>query len=177
MRSNQSVDRTAHPQRVRRPVTLDVGSKEMNRDAQIAALSRFILEIKRLQDETHYAEDRPIYGMYLAQAAIILAKVAENRGVGDDVSTMERLFGNTWIKDSAAYNNAYSAWDDFKGLLTQSIHGMTVNERLFSLGLLDEYDKAVEKRSEDHLKAVLSKCFLTQENIRAIIDKALRRNG
>jgi hypothetical protein len=149
----------------------------MNKEAQISALSRFILEVKRLQDETHYAEDRRIYEMYLAQAAIILAKVADNRGVGDEISTMERLFGNTWIKDATAYTNAYSAWDDFKGLLTQSIHGMTVNERLFTLGLLDEFDKAVEKRSEDRLKAVLSKCFLTQENIQAIIDKQLRRNG
>lgn len=149
----------------------------MNNAAQISALSRFILEVKRQQDEAHYAEDRRIYEMYLAQAAIILAKVAEQQGIGDDISTMERLFGNTWIKDSSAYTKAYAAWDDFKGLISQSIHGMTVNERLFTLGLLGEFDKAVEKQSEDRLKTVLSKCFLTQENIRAIIDQQLRRRG
>lgn len=148
----------------------------MSKDSLITALSRFIMEVKRLQGETHEAEDRRIYEMYLAQAGVILAKVTQNRGVGDDIDTMERLFGNTWLKDGDAYARAYSTWDEFKGLLTQSIHGMTVNERLSTLGLLDEFDKGVERRSEDRLKIVLSKCFLTQDNIRTIIDQQLKKN-
>ena len=114
--------------------------------------------------------------MYLAQVSVILAKVTQDRGVGDDIDTMERLFGNTWLKDGDAYAIAYSTWDEFKGLLTQSIRGMTVNERLSTLGLLDEFDKAVERRSEDRLKVVLSKCFLTQDNIQTIIDQQLKKN-
>jgi hypothetical protein len=147
----------------------------MNKDALITALSRFILEVKHLLADTHEAGDRQIYEKYLSHAGIILAKVAQGQGVGDDIDTMERLFGNTWLKDGDSYAKAYSIWDEFKSLLTQSIHGMTVNERLFSLGLLEEFDKAVERRSEDRMKVVLSKCFLTQDNIQAIIDRQLKK--
>lgn len=149
----------------------------MDNNSQITALSRFITEVQCLQNESHNAGDRRIYDMYLAQAGIILAKVTQDRGVGDDIDTMERTFGNTWLEDGEAYAKAYSTWDEFKGLLTQSIHGMTVNERLSTLGLMDEFDKAVERKSEDRLKVVLSKCFLTQENIRAIIDRQLKKKG
>lgn len=148
----------------------------MNKDSLITAISRFIMEAKRLQDETHEAEDRHIYEMYLAQAGVILAKVTQDRGIGNDIDIMDHLFGNTWLKDGNEYAKAYSTWDEFKGLLTQSIHGMTVNERLSTLGLLDEFDKAVERRSEDRLKVVLSKCFLTQDTIREIIDRKLKAN-
>ena len=146
----------------------------MNKDALITALSRFILEAKRLLVETLEAGDRQIYEKCLAHAGVILAKVAQDQGIGDDIDSMQRLFGNTWLKDGEAYARAYSTWDEFKSLLTQSLNGMTVNERLSTLGLMDEFDRAVERRSEDRLKVVLSKCFLTQDNVRAIIDRQLK---
>ena len=52
---------------------------------------------------------------------------------------------------------AYEAWDSFKELLVRSIHGMKVNERLFNLGLFDEFDKAVAKQDQPRLRAVLFK--------------------
>ena len=88
---------------------------------------------------------------------------------------MEHLFGNTWLKDGKAYAQAYSTWDEFKSLLTKSIHGMTVNERLSTLGLLEEFDKAVEHKNEDRLRVVLSKCFLDEDNIQTIIDQQLKQ--
>ena len=148
----------------------------MNTDNQISALSRFILIVKRLLNETHEENDRSIYEMYLAKARIILGKVEQSQGIGDDISSMEHLFGNTWLKGGSAYDQAYSAWDEFKGLLTQSIHGMTVNERLFTLGLMDEFDNAVERKSEARMRSVLSRCFLTQDNIQTIIDHELQKN-
>lgn len=147
----------------------------MNKDSLLSALSRFIIEAKRLLDETHQAEDRQIYESYLAHAGVILAKIAQDRGVGNDIDTMEHLFGNTWLKDGKAYAQAYSTWDEFKSLLTQSIHGMTVNERLSTLGLLEEFDKAVEHKNEDRLRVVLSKCFLDEDNIQTIIDQQLKQ--
>jgi hypothetical protein len=135
----------------------------------MTSLSRFITETKRLSDETHEAEDRRIYEMYLGNAGVILAKVAQDLGIGDDIDRMERLFGNTWLKDENAYARVYGFWDEFKSLLIQSIHGMTVNERLFTLGLSDEFDRAVENKDEARLRAILSKCFIDKEGIQTII--------
>lgn len=147
----------------------------MNKDSLSSALSRFVSETKHLMDATHEAEDRRIYEMYLAYAGVILAKVIQEQGVGNEISSMERLFGNTWLKDGDAYSKLYATWDEFKRLLTQSIHGMTVNERLYTLGLIDEFDKAVEQKNESKLRAVLSKCFLSEGNIQTIIDEQINR--
>ena len=145
------------------------------KDAQISALAEFVSVTQSLLEETHEAEDRRIYGMYLSNVSVILAKVIQDKPIGSDISSMERLFGNTWLKDGDAYSKAYSAWDNFKSLFTQSIHGMTVNERLFVLGLLDEFDSASAKKSQCEMESILSKCFLSQENIQAIVKKELKK--
>jgi len=147
----------------------------MNKDAQITALADFIAEVQRLNAETHEAEDRSIYAMYLSNVAIVLSKVIREEPIGDDVSSMEKLFGNTWLKDQQAYREAYSNWDRFKGLLVQSLQGMTVNERLFGLGLLDQFDDAVARGDEPLLRAILYKCFLEQDNVETIINKHLKK--
>lgn len=147
----------------------------MNKEDLTTALARFISEMEQQAGSTHEAEDRPLYDKFLANAAIILAKVEQDTPIGDDVATMERLFGHTWFKDEEAHTKIYTEWDTFKGLLRQSIHGMTVNERLFSLGLLEEFDEAVAKHDEPHLRGVLFKCFLGEDNIEAIIKQQLKK--
>ena len=147
----------------------------MNKNAITTALARFISELARQASSTHEAEDRPLYDKFLAKAAIIMAKVERNQPIGEDISTTERLFGHTWFKDEEAYTRIYEEWDTFKGLLTQSIHGMTVNERLFNLGLLKEFDEAVTKCNEPRLRAVLFKCFLSADNVEAIIRQQLKK--
>jgi hypothetical protein len=144
-------------------------------DAQVAALAEFVSVAQNLQEETHDAEDRRIYDLYLSKVSVILAKVIQDEPIGNDISSMERLFGNTWLKDGDAYSKAYSAWDNFKSLFRQSIHGMTVNERLFVLGLLDEFDSASAKKSRCEMQRVLSKCLLTPENVQAIIESELKK--
>ena len=147
----------------------------MNKDALTTALACFISEMERQAGSTHEAEDRPLYDKFLAKAAIIVAKVEQDQPIGEDVATTERLFGHTWFKDEQAYTRIYEEWDTFKGLLRQSIHGMTVNERLFSLGLLQEYDQAVSERDEPRLRGVLFKCFLGDDNVEAIIKQQLKK--
>ena len=51
--------------------------------------------------------------------------------------------------------------------------GMTVNERLFVSGLFDEFDKAVNERDENAMRAILEQVYLTSENIKAIIRSEL----
>lgn len=145
------------------------------KDAQSEALAEFISVVQGLAKETNEAEDRRIYNSYLSNISVILSKVIKDQPVGNDIISMERLFGNTWLKDGDAYSKAYSAWDDFKRLVTQSIHGMTVNERLFVLGLFDEFDSACKKKSRCEMERVLSKCFLTHENLQAIVEKELEK--
>ena len=147
----------------------------MNKDSLSTALSRFVSEVKCLLEECYDTEDRRIFEMFLERAGVILAKVNQDQNYENDVDTMERLFGNTWLKDGEAYSKAYATWDEFKRLLTQSIHGMTVNERLYTLGLIDEFDIAVEQKNDSKLRAVLSKCFLTDANIQTIIDQKIKR--
>lgn len=147
----------------------------MNKDALITALARFISEMERQAGSTHEAEDRPLYDKFLAKAAVIMAKVEQDQAVGDDVATTERLFGHTWFKDEEAYTLIYTEWDTFKGLLTQSIRGMTVNERLFSLGLLEEFYEAVVERDAPRQRAILFKCFLRDDNVEAIIKRQLKK--
>lgn len=89
----------------------------MNKDAVRAALATFISELSRQAEATHEACDRPLYEKFLAAAAVIIARVEQGEPIADDVDTMERLFGNTWFEDEKAYDQIYSQWDTFKGLL------------------------------------------------------------
>lgn len=47
--------------------------------------------------------------------------------------------------------------------------GMTVNERLYVAGLLDEYYKAIEKKDILSVKKILSKVDIDGENVTAIL--------
>jgi hypothetical protein len=58
---------------------------------------------------------------------------------------------------------------------TENSRGMTVNERLFSLGLLDDFDRRVENRDWDGLRSLLQQVNLTPNTIDQII-ASKRRN-
>ncbi|MBS1528717.1 MAG: hypothetical protein JSU01_00295 [Bacteroidetes bacterium] len=47
--------------------------------------------------------------------------------------------------------------------------GMTVNERLFVSGLMDEFDKAVEEKDVDKVISILKEVELTEGNIYPIL--------
>jgi molecular chaperone GrpE (heat shock protein) len=49
--------------------------------------------------------------------------------------------------------------------------GMTVNERLYLSGLIDEFDKAVSERNVDEAVRILKKVELTEDNIKPILEK------
>ena len=49
--------------------------------------------------------------------------------------------------------------------------GMTVNERLYVSGLMDEFDEAVEKKDAEKLRSILEKVELTEGSIKPILDK------
>lgn len=49
--------------------------------------------------------------------------------------------------------------------------GMTVNERLYQSGLLDEFDRAVSEKNTDAAISILKEVELTDENIKPILEK------
>lgn len=49
--------------------------------------------------------------------------------------------------------------------------GMTVNERLYVGGLMDEFDNAVEEKNVDKIRIVLERVELTEESIKPILEK------
>lgn len=56
--------------------------------------------------------------------------------------------------------------------------GMTVNERLYVSGLLDEFEKAVAEKNSDEAIRILKEVELTEANINPILEKwGLLSNG
>ncbi|MDA0910642.1 MAG: hypothetical protein O2809_03670 [Proteobacteria bacterium] len=49
--------------------------------------------------------------------------------------------------------------------------GMTVNERLYASGLIDEFDKAVAKKDTQKVRSILEDVELVEESIKPILDK------
>lgn len=48
--------------------------------------------------------------------------------------------------------------------------GMTVNERLYASGLMDECDRAVSEKNTAEVVRILKEVELTDENIRPILE-------
>ena len=48
--------------------------------------------------------------------------------------------------------------------------GMTVNERLFVSGLIDEFDKAIKNKDVDKVKLILRKVELNDASINPILE-------
>jgi hypothetical protein len=49
--------------------------------------------------------------------------------------------------------------------------GMTVNERLFASGLMDEFDEAVQNKYAVKVRAILENVGLTEESIKPIMEQ------
>jgi hypothetical protein len=83
------------------------------------------------------------------------------------LSTFEKLISDPWMEDSIVYNNLYTAWSEFKESYKKEVSGMTVNERLCHMGLMDEFDAC--HSSPAKMRSVLAAVFLSPDNIEAII--------
>jgi len=54
-----------------------------------------------------------------------------------------------------------------------NLSGMTVNERLFTLGLLDEFDSLVRRGERDGMVALLKRAELSESDALACADRVL----
>ena len=48
---------------------------------------------------------------------------------------------------------------------------MTVKERLYVSGLMDEFDEAVKNKNIDRVRSILKEVELTEESIKPILEK------
>jgi hypothetical protein len=53
------------------------------------------------------------------------------------------------------------------------LQGMTVNERLFTLSLLDQWDRAAKSRNRDEMIKILGQCAMSQEQCEQTTDAVL----
>jgi hypothetical protein len=49
--------------------------------------------------------------------------------------------------------------------------GMTVNERLYVSGLMDEFDEAVKEKNADWVRSILERVELSDESIEPILEQ------
>lgn len=78
---------------------------------KIESLSKCILTAKELLDGTNYANDRPIYEMYLTSLSIIIAKSINGISCKKEIEAFERLIGNTWLHNTEDHNRFYKSWE------------------------------------------------------------------
>lgn len=53
--------------------------------------------------------------------------------------------------------------------MSKKYSGMTVNERLYSSGKMDEFDRAVEKKNAEKVKAILKEVEVYEASINTIL--------
>jgi hypothetical protein len=66
--------------------------------------------------------------------------------VTDLVAAVEHYIGTTWIASDAEHEKVYRTWAEFRDGVIGRIGGMTMNERLYHLSLLDRFDESKADR-------------------------------
>ena len=68
---------------------------------------------------------------------------------------MERYIGNVWIGSDQDHDRIYALWSAFRKDSIDAIRGMTMNERLYSFGLLERFDSLQSDSDRQALYAKL----------------------
>ena len=89
------------------------------------------------------------------------------------IKSFEKLISDPWMEDQSAFDAVYTAWKEFSTSYQREIGGMTVNERLCHMGLMEDFEANICNPSK--MRAVLRAAFLSAEDVAAIV-KAQRKN-
>jgi hypothetical protein len=126
------------------------------------ALSNFRHWLKKVELE----DDRKFIARLVEALERVKASLGLYGTMKHQISSFEKLISDTWMNDQGAFDSIYDSWKAFKNRYASYIGGMTVNERLCEMGLMDDFEQT-ESRAK--LESVLREVFLTHENIEAII--------
>ena len=61
---------------------------------------------------------------------------------------IERYIGNTWIEKNEDHSKIYRLWSTFREEAISGVGGMTMNERLYWFGLIDDFDACQNEKSK-----------------------------
>ena len=127
--------------------------------------------IRVFEDSIALARD-PSDQSLLNKQVLALKKIKESLSkcgsMKFQISNFEKLISNTWMNDQKIFDKTYHAWENFRLLYEKSIGGMTVNERLSYVGLLEEFEKG--NTDESKARSILREVFVTGDNADEIIN-------
>mgnify|MGYP000899167101 CR=1 FL=1 len=113
----------------------------------VEALANCLLKIEHGVKSTNRLEVRVLGEKFLATLAPILAAAELRSNELGDLDTFERLVGHKFLIEPGPFGTLYDDWKIFRAECEHLVvSGMTVNERLFALGLLDAFDQFVQAK-------------------------------
>lgn len=80
----------------------------------IIKLAETIQSFEQGCERCNRPEDKKLASDYLSALAPLLAKTVLGQEILQDISAIDRLFGNTWIVDVKPFEEAFTNWDNFK---------------------------------------------------------------
>lgn len=138
----------------------------------IDALANCILKIEHGIKSTTRTEDCVLGSKYLATLAPILAAAELRSNELKDLTSFEREVGQSCLIDPVPFGTFYEDWQEFRGQCEcLVVSGMTANERLYALGLMDAFEQFTEMKEWEECRIILRRVYLDDNNINAIIEK------
>jgi hypothetical protein len=142
----------------------------MSRLVVHSTLAEAIDSLSRGLESCTRPEDRTLLKDYLAALAPVLARATLGVDVLPSLQGIERLLGNTWLVDEAPFKDGLAKWRQFKSEYERDALGaMTVNERLYAMGLLESYDRAMTEGDRDAAAALLRRVQVDEASIGKIV--------
>lgn len=138
----------------------------------LESLANCILKIEHGIKSTNRPEDRILGEKFLASLAPILAAAELRLNEIIDLDTFEQMLGHSFLIDAVSFGTFYEDWKVFRTEYERlMVSGMTVNERLFALGLLDAFEQSVQVSNWNECRAILQRAHVGEENVKEIIAK------
>ena len=95
----------------------------MNNEILTQTIARYVMSLYSASQATHYAEDRPLYRIYLEQAGVLLALSvtdADQKEIQRYIGQHERTWGYTFLQDPV-YKEPEGAWQEVKRIASRTI--------------------------------------------------------
>ena len=139
-------------------------------------LAQTILCLQNGIKTSNRPHDRELAAQYLAALAPVLASAVLGSDILAEIKAIDRLFGQTWLDDVEPFRHALDHWSAFRDEYRRfALGGMTTNDRLFSDGQLDEFDRAESTGDFDQMRRILRSIYLDDPSIQMIIENAKQK--
>jgi hypothetical protein len=132
-------------------------------------IKRTLDTFQKWKEKVSTTGDKSLIETQISSLKEIEESLSEYGTMGHKMKIFEKLISDPWMNSQPAFDQLYSSWKELKESYSKEIGGMTVNERLCHMGLMEEFERAAGSREK--LSAVLYSAFLTKDNIEAIILK------